>query len=63
LWRRRADARAFMRRRQVPVDERIPFFGELLFWLFLVLAAGSAILALARPQPSPRWCAPPASIW
>ncbi len=50
LWRRRADARAFMRRRQVPVDERIPFFGELLFWLFLVLAAGSAILALAQPQ-------------
>ena len=50
LWRRRADARAFMRRRQVPVDERIPFFGELLFWFFLVLAAGSAILALAKPQ-------------
>ena len=50
LWRRRADARAFMRRRQVPVDERIPFFGELLFWFFLLLAAGSAILALARPQ-------------
>ena len=39
-----------MRRRQVPVDERIPFFGELLFWLFLMLAAGSAILALAKPQ-------------
>ena len=50
LWRRRADARAFMRRRQVPVDERIPFFGELLFWFFVVLAAGSAILALAKPQ-------------
>jgi Ca-activated chloride channel homolog len=50
LWRRRADARAFMRRRQVPVHERIPFFGELLFWFFLILAAGSSILALARPQ-------------
>lgn len=50
LSRRRKDARAFMRRRQVPVDERIPFFGELLFWFFLILAAGSAILALARPQ-------------
>ena len=50
LWRRRADARAFMRRRQVPVDERIPFFGELLFWFFLIMAAGSAILALAKPQ-------------
>jgi hypothetical protein len=50
LRRRRNDARAFLRRRQVPVDERIPFFGELLFWFFLILAAGSAILALARPQ-------------
>ena len=50
LWRRRKDARAFMRRRQVPVEERIPFFGELLFWFFLVLAAGAAILALAKPQ-------------
>lgn len=49
LWRRRGDARAFMRRRQVPVHERIPFFGELLFWFFLILAAGSAILALAKP--------------
>jgi len=50
LWRRRADARAFLRRRHVPVEERIPFFGELLFWFFMVLAAGSAITALARPQ-------------
>lgn len=50
LWRRRNDARAFMRRRNVPVDEKIPYFGELLFWFFLVLASGSAIMALARPQ-------------
>ena len=50
LWKRRADARAFLRRRQVPVDERIPFFGELLFWFFLILAAASAFLALAKPQ-------------
>jgi Ca-activated chloride channel family protein len=50
LWKRRTDASAFLRQRQVPVEERIPFFGELLFWLFLILAAGSAILALARPQ-------------
>jgi Ca-activated chloride channel family protein len=50
LWRRRADAHAFMRRRQVPVNERIPFFGELLFWFFLILAAGAAILALSKPQ-------------
>ena len=50
VWKRRADAQAFMRRRQVPVHERIPFFGELLFWLFLILAAGAALLALAKPQ-------------
>ena len=50
LWKRRADARAFMRRRQVPVDERVPYFGELLFWLFLIFAASSALLALAKPQ-------------
>ncbi len=49
LWRRRADARAFAERRQVPVRERVPFFGELLFWLCLILAAASAILAVARP--------------
>ncbi len=49
VWRRRADVRAFMHGRRVPVTERVPFFGELLFWLFLLLAATSAILALARP--------------
>ena len=50
LWRRRGDARAFMRRRNVPVNEKIPYFGELLFWFFLIFAAGSALLALAKPQ-------------
>jgi Ca-activated chloride channel family protein len=50
LWKRRTDVRAFMRRRQVPVHERVPYFGELLFWLFLILAATSALLALAKPQ-------------
>lgn len=49
LWRRRTDARAFAERRQVPVHERVPFFGELLFWLCLILASASAILAVARP--------------
>jgi len=49
VWRRRADVRAFMQSRRVPVTEHVPFFGELLFWLFLLLAATSAILALARP--------------
>ncbi len=49
VWRRRVDARAFLQGRQVPVHERVPFFGELLFWFFLLAAATSAILALARP--------------
>jgi len=50
VWRRRTDRRAFVMHRQVPVEERVPFFGELLFWLFLLLAAISTILAIARPQ-------------
>jgi Ca-activated chloride channel family protein len=50
LWKRRTDVRAFMDRRQVPVHERVPFFGELLFWLCLILAASAALLALAKPQ-------------
>ncbi len=49
VWRRRTDARAFLQRRRVPVTERVPFFGELLFWFFLLLSATSAIVALARP--------------
>jgi Ca-activated chloride channel family protein len=49
VWRRRTDVRAFVQRRRVPVDERIPYFGDLLFWLFLILASGSALLAVARP--------------
>ena len=50
VWRRRNDARAFLRRRRVPVHEKVPFFGELLFWLCLVLASAAAIAAVARPQ-------------
>ncbi|MDP2055795.1 MAG: VWA domain-containing protein [Acidobacteriota bacterium] len=50
VWRRRADVHAFMRHRQVPVEERVPFFGELLFWLCLLLAAIAGTLALAKPQ-------------
>ena len=49
LWRRRTDARAFHNRRQVPVNERVPFFGELLFWFCMIAASALAILALARP--------------
>ena len=50
VWRRRADVHAFMNQRQVPVHERVPFFGELLFWFCLVLAAAAGIGSLARPQ-------------
>ena len=50
VWRRRADVRAFAERRQVPVHETVPFFGELLFWLCLILASAAAVLAVARPQ-------------
>src|SRR6187549_3262260 len=50
VWRRRTDVRAFMSHRQVPVEERVPFFGELLFWLCLLLAAVAGIMAISRPQ-------------
>lgn len=50
VWRRRTDVRAFMSHRHVPVEERVPFFGELLFWLCLLLAAVAGTLAIARPQ-------------
>ncbi len=50
VWRRRTDVHAFVRQRHVPVRERVPYFGELLFWLCLVLAAIAATLAVARPQ-------------
>jgi hypothetical protein len=54
LWfwqaaKRRGDARQFAHRRTVPVRERFQFFGGLLFWLCLILASASAIVALARP--------------
>lgn len=50
LLRRRADIRRYTRHRAVPVRERFSYFGGLLFWLSLVLASTSVILALARPQ-------------
>lgn len=50
LVRRRADIRRYARHRAVPVRERFSYFGGLLFWLSLILATTSVILALARPQ-------------
>jgi Ca-activated chloride channel family protein len=46
---RRRDAGRFRRRRRLPVRERFPIFGSLVFWLALVLASAATILALARP--------------
>jgi Ca-activated chloride channel homolog len=49
-WRRRADVMALRRRRMMPVRERIPLVGDLLFWLCLLLALGLTIAAAVRPQ-------------
>jgi Ca-activated chloride channel family protein len=54
LWcwqaaKRRGDARQFSHRRTLPVNERFQLFGGLLFWLCLILASASTIVALARP--------------
>jgi hypothetical protein len=51
-WRRRSDVAALRRRRLVPVRERIPFLGELVFWLCLLAALGLTVAAMARPQTS-----------
>ena len=48
--RRRADTRRYMQARVVPVRERFTFFGDLAFWLSLIVAASLLIVALARPQ-------------
>jgi hypothetical protein len=49
-WRRRGDVAALRERRLMPVRERIPFLGELLFWLCLLAALALTIAAVARPQ-------------
>jgi Ca-activated chloride channel family protein len=49
-WMRRGDVAALHRRRLLPVREHLPYFGELLFWLCLLLALGLTIAAVARPR-------------
>ena len=49
LARHRRDVRRFRQQRRLPVRERLPIFGGLLFWLCLILATASTILAIARP--------------
>jgi Ca-activated chloride channel family protein len=53
VWRfaqRRADAQRLTRARVVPVRERFALFGDLPFWLSLIVALAFVILALARPH-------------
>ena len=55
LWslqaaRRRRDVRRYLRHRIVPVRERLAPFGDLLFWLCLLLALTLTVLALTRPR-------------
>ncbi len=52
-WRvaaRLRDARRLAEHRTLPVRERFPIFGELLFWLCLTLATAFTSVALARPK-------------
>ena len=49
LSRRRRDARRFRQHRRLPVRERFPIFGGLMFWFCLIFASAAVILALARP--------------
>jgi hypothetical protein len=60
LWRRRAAVSAFRRARRIPTVfasglaapgpvERVSRFGDLPFWLSILVALGLTILALARP--------------
>ena len=49
LGRRRRDARRFRQHRRLPVRERFPIFGGLVFWFCLIVALAATIIALARP--------------
>src|SRR5713226_2599727 len=55
LWvwqwlRRHADRRRSFRDRLLPIRRRPHFVGELAFWLCLILAISTCIVALARPR-------------
>ncbi len=45
-WR---DLRRYRAQRMVPMRERLPLFGELLFWLCLIFASVATIVGTARP--------------
>jgi Ca-activated chloride channel homolog len=46
---RRGDVQRLRRHRKLPLRERFGFFGGLLFWLCVILAVASLIVAVARP--------------
>ncbi|MFA5908552.1 MAG: VWA domain-containing protein [Vicinamibacterales bacterium] len=50
LVRRWSDLRHLRERRTIPVRERFGLAGDLPFWLCLILATTSVIVAVARPQ-------------
>ena len=50
IARRRAIVRQSTRKRLLPIGERYAFVGNFGFWIYLILAASSCIVALARPQ-------------
>jgi Ca-activated chloride channel family protein len=53
LWRlarRRGDVRRASGTRLLPVTQRLPYAGELAFWIVALLATSLCIVALARPQ-------------
>ncbi len=50
LGTRLRDRRRAARARLIPVRERFPVFGDLLFWVCVLLASTLLIVALARPQ-------------
>jgi hypothetical protein len=43
------DRQNFRRHRRVPIRERLPLFGGLLFWLSLIGALACTVVAMARP--------------
>src|SRR3954467_5436678 len=49
LTARRRDARRYRQHRRLPVRERFPIFGSLVFWLCLILACACLVVALSRP--------------
>ena len=49
LSRRRRDARRYRQHRRLPVRERFPIFGGLMFWLCAIGATALTMLAMARP--------------